>query len=459
MTKELLTFDMRSHLICRSQGKSRLLLHELSRINVINIAPEHEAILFGLLDRDGGGTVDQAEFERLVTLLQISIKQVQSATFMSLWFPSLYNSEYFQLFVDTVHHHRFEMTVDVILVLNAVVVGYQTYLERDSHPDPTQEYNDHHIDTIAENMETVFTVLYCLEALLKIIALGFQPYFGHGKNMFDFAVTASAAVATVYVYYPNTYSDSRIIRFIVLARMLRVLRLAASLKQTGTITDAFFIVLPRAKNLLLALFCISFVFAAAGVEMFGGLVNKDPDSPYSALLTDDSSFVAAGYYPNNFNDLTSAMVVLFEQLVVNNWFVTCDGYVAVTGTTWTRWYFILYYIVGVSIVLNGGCVDGWVCGWVRANVEGRYLRVLTKQNTLARGPTHMQWPWPLSWTRLWKVTRRVWRMRVMPRRRPCSSTHRAICAVTAANSRRPCRSTKMTAVSRSSCTSSISVNS
>ena len=70
----------------------------------------------------------------------------------------------------------------------------------------------------------------------------------------------------------------------------------------------------------------------------------------------------------------------FELLVVNNWFVTCDGFVAVTGTVWTRLYvghrlshdiyhlpptahithrlcsirryFYAFYIVGVSIILN-----------------------------------------------------------------------------------------------------------
>ena len=46
------------------------------------------------------------------------------------------------------------------------------------------------------------------------------------------------------------------------------------------------------------------------------------------------------------------MVVCFELLVVNNWFVTCDGFVAVTGTVWTRVYFYAFYIVGVSIILN-----------------------------------------------------------------------------------------------------------
>ena len=60
-----------------------------------------------------------------------------------------------------------------------------------------------------------------LEAIVKIIVLGKNEYFKSIKNCFDFTVTAFAASATTYVYFPNDYSDARIIRFIVMARMVR----------------------------------------------------------------------------------------------------------------------------------------------------------------------------------------------------------------------------------------------
>merc|ERR1711939_826116 len=36
------------------------------------------------------------------------------------------------------------------------------------------------------------------------------------------------------------------------------------------------------------------------------------------------------YFPMNFNDLPSAMVTLYALMVVNNWFIMMDGYVAAT---------------------------------------------------------------------------------------------------------------------------------
>ena len=65
----------------------------------------------------------------------------------------------------------------------------------------------------------------------------------------------------------------------------------------------------------------------------------------------ESAFGQANYYANNFNDMPSGFVTLFELLVVNNWFVLASGYEAVAGV-YARWYFISFYLVGVVLGLN-----------------------------------------------------------------------------------------------------------
>ncbi|KAL3904470.1 MAG: hypothetical protein SGPRY_011271, partial [Prymnesium sp.] len=54
-------------------------------------------------------------------------------------------------------------------------------------------------------------------------------------------------------------------------------------------------------------------------------------------LLANSTFGTSGYYPNNFNDLASGVVTLFELLVVNNWFVIASGFEAVLGPH-ARWW-------------------------------------------------------------------------------------------------------------------------
>lgn len=39
-------------------------------------------------------------------------------------------------------------------------------------------------------------------------------------------------------------------------------------------------------------------------------------------------------------------------MVVNNWFVIVDIYVVISGTGWTRFYFILFYFLSVIVLLN-----------------------------------------------------------------------------------------------------------
>ena len=61
-------------------------------------------------------------------------------------------------------------------------------------------YSDGYIDTIWELMETIFTVVYVLEAILKITVEGWKRYSESPRNMFDFSITLMAVLASAYVY-------------------------------------------------------------------------------------------------------------------------------------------------------------------------------------------------------------------------------------------------------------------
>jgi hypothetical protein len=99
------------------------------------------------------------------------------------------------------------------LVLNAVVVVIQSWPLIVGNPVTLDEhYLDGTIDTVWELIEALFTLVYILEAAVKLLALGSRTYFESTRNCFDFIVTILAFLATAYVYYPNDYSDSRLIR-------------------------------------------------------------------------------------------------------------------------------------------------------------------------------------------------------------------------------------------------------
>lgn len=67
------------------------------------------------------------------------------------------------------------------------------------------------------------------------------------------------------------------------------------------------------------------------------------------------------YYLNNFENVISSYVTLFELTVINNWYIIMEGY-AVTTTQWSRIYFMCFYLsimILLSIVV-ASVLDGFM---------------------------------------------------------------------------------------------------
>ena len=202
-----------------------------------------------------------------------------------------------------------------------------------------------------EVVEAVFTGIYALEVVVKLTVFSWKRYIETTKNIFDFTITLLAIASSVIVYYPNAISDSRIIRMIVMLRVLRLIRLLTAMKRFQLIISVSAEILPAARDVCLLLFLLMFLFSSIGMSLFGGLISRDPMSKLSYLIL-GTEFAESEYWGNNFNDMLSAMNVLFNLLVVNNWTVLEAGFEAVAQTKWVRLYFVLFYIFGVILVNN-----------------------------------------------------------------------------------------------------------
>ena len=56
------------------------------------------------------------------------------------------------------------------------------------------------------------------------------------------------------------------------------------------------------------------------------------------------------YYLNNFQNMASAGVTLFELTVVNNWFIIMEGHTIVSGTEMARAFFMIFYIFSMVVM-------------------------------------------------------------------------------------------------------------
>ncbi|OQS07020.1 two pore calcium channel protein 1 [Thraustotheca clavata] len=192
-----------------------------------------------------------------------------------------------------------------------------------------------------------FSSIYLFEMIAKVLVYGTVEYWYHTKNRFDAIITIATWFIDIYAYIPNSFNDHTLSKALLTARCLRVLRLIMNFEYYRAIFLTWVRLLPIGKDLLLVLFCNMNFFASLGHSLFGGLIS--PGRMQTSFP--NSTYTTSGYAVNNFNDIPSGMVTLFELLLVNNWFVIAEGHVLVTSAA-ARLFFIAFWLIGVILTLN-----------------------------------------------------------------------------------------------------------
>ncbi|XP_056149689.1 two pore channel protein 1 isoform X2 [Lampris incognitus] len=199
----------------------------------------------------------------------------------------------------------------------------------------------------------VFLTIYGAEVLLKVSGLGPVAYFSSGWNLFDFSVTMFAFLGLI-----ATALDMEPFYFIVVLRQLQLLRLFKIKQRYRNVLDTMFELFPRMASLGLTLIIFYYSFAIVGMEFFANVVYPNccntstvADSYRQINITIDNKTVLQEgyYYLNNFNNILSSFVTLFELTVVNNWYITMEGVTSMT-THWSRLYFMTFYIVTMVVM-------------------------------------------------------------------------------------------------------------
>ena len=139
--------------------------------------------------------------------------------------------------------------------------------------------------------------------------------------------------------------------YIMILRTLRLLRLFKMKKRFRDVFGTFVILLPRLNSAIIIIFLVYYFFGVIGVEVFSpytnDLVNCCKNTTVSDFFSNESF---SYYYRNNFDNLPRAYVTLFELMVVNNWHVIMQGYATVTGTEFSRIFFMSFYLFTMVVV-------------------------------------------------------------------------------------------------------------
>jgi voltage-gated sodium channel len=169
-------------------------------------------------------------------------------------------------------------------------------------------------------LDQIILGIFVVEALLKMAAHGRRPwrYFADGWNVFDFLIV-------VICLLPVGGPFAAVLR---LARALRLLRLVSALPKLQLLVGALLKSLSAMGYVSLLLALLFYIYAVAGIHLFG--------------RTDAA----------NFGSLPAALLTLFRIVTLDNWGDIFLAQLAHVSAVKVAVYFVTFIIFGTMIILN-----------------------------------------------------------------------------------------------------------
>jgi uncharacterized membrane protein (DUF485 family) len=187
-------------------------------------------------------------------------------------------------------------------------------------------------------IELVFSLIFTVEAAIKIVGAGTNVYFSDFSNNFDFTVTVVGDIDTI-LYLANACqgSGSTFLRLVRSMRVFRLMRLISLIKGCEVIMLTCTFAWPRLVVVCELLTILVFFFANVGEVFFGSI----PAGDYGSLYC-------------NFETEEHAMQLLFILMTGDNWNDTMGGMVANGSVSQgiIISYFLLYTLVMAFVIVN-----------------------------------------------------------------------------------------------------------
>ncbi|XP_066272706.1 two pore calcium channel protein 1-like [Branchiostoma lanceolatum] len=289
------------------------------------------SLLWMVLDKDVNGYIDRKMFLQVADLLNVEVSEVRNQKHLiEKYYPHIYNSSVSIAVRQVVMHKFFRYFFDLAIVVNAFFIGFNL-----------------------DEAEWFFLSVFTCEIILKLYTYGFREFCRRFWNIFDFIVISAAFIATVIEAALEELQYSReTLDVLLVLRILRLLKLVGSIDRFKIIIGTLTNIAPSMFTYGGVLFVFYYVFAIIGMEVWGTMLSGDPNVSFcNNSNLNGSEFARDHYCNNNFSDILTAFVLLFELMVVNQWHVLTSGFVAITSA-WARLYFVAFHLLVVIVVLN-----------------------------------------------------------------------------------------------------------
>ncbi|XP_046709338.1 voltage-dependent T-type calcium channel subunit alpha-1G isoform X2 [Silurus meridionalis] len=194
--------------------------------------------------------------------------------------------------------HYLDLFITIVIGLNVITMSMEHYQQPKV------------LDEALKICNYIFTIIFVLESVFKLVAFGFRRFFKDRWNQLDLAIVLLSIMGItleeieVNASLPINPTIIRIMRVLRIARVLKLLKMAVGMR---ALLDTVIQALPQVGNLGLLFMLLFFIFAALGVELFGDLICDDLH-PCEGL----------GRYAT-FNNFGMAFLLLFRVSTGDNW--------------------------------------------------------------------------------------------------------------------------------------------
>uniref|UniRef100_A0A8C4QAD1 Voltage-dependent L-type calcium channel subunit alpha n=1 Tax=Eptatretus burgeri TaxID=7764 RepID=A0A8C4QAD1_EPTBU len=253
-----------------------------------------------------------------------------------------------------VNSTAFEYIMFVLIMLNTICLGMQHYKQAEV------------FNSVMDLLNMVFTAVFTLEMLLKIIAFKPRGYFSDAWNVFDFLIVIGSIIdvvlseinvsigCTMASRHLSSEDSSRIsITFFRLFRVMRLVKLLNKGEGIRTLLWTFiksFQALPYVALLIVMMF---FIYAVIGMQIFGKIAMQ-----VGTQINRN----------NNFQTFPQAVLLLFRCATGEAWqeiLLACmagqrcdpeseyeEGQEFTCGSNFAIIYFISFYMLCAFLIIN-----------------------------------------------------------------------------------------------------------
>ncbi|KAM6424198.1 voltage-dependent T-type calcium channel subunit alpha-1H isoform 3-T4 [Liasis olivaceus] len=194
--------------------------------------------------------------------------------------------------------HYLDLFITFIIGVNVITMSMEHFDQPKS------------LDEALKYCNYMFTTVFVVEAVLKLVAFGFRRFFKDRWNQLDLAIVLLSIMGITLeeiemnAALPINPTIIRIMRVLRIARVLKLLKMATGMR---ALLDTVVQALPQVGNLGLLFMLLFFIYAALGVELFGKL-DCSEENPCEGLSRHAT-----------FNNFGMAFLTLFRVSTGDNW--------------------------------------------------------------------------------------------------------------------------------------------